>query len=85
MPLIPPPSHRREEPLHSVEEVVPARLVLTELARGFLLSQGDPVRASRFARRFLHEQATIRAPENPPPLGLVSRSLRDRGPRPPEL
>jgi hypothetical protein len=40
------------------EEIVPPRAVLTELARGFLLSQGaDPERAKRFASSFLREQA----------------------------
>jgi hypothetical protein len=39
-------------------EIVPARAVLTELARGFLLSQdADPERAKRFATTFLRERA----------------------------
>ncbi len=40
-----------------IAEVVPARAVLTELARGFLISQNaDPERAKRFAASFLREQ-----------------------------
>lgn len=39
-------------------EIVPARAVLTELARGFLLAQdADPERAKRFAASFLRERA----------------------------
>jgi hypothetical protein len=39
-------------------EIVPRRAVLTELARGFLLSQdADPERAKRFASSFLRERA----------------------------
>ncbi|HTT14657.1 MAG TPA: hypothetical protein VMG81_02610 [Thermoplasmata archaeon] len=44
--------------LASLEEVVPARAVLTELARGFLLvHQSNPEHALRFAEGFLREQA----------------------------
>ena len=40
-----------------VEEIVPPRSVLTELARGFLLTrEGDGRRATRFATTFLQEQ-----------------------------
>jgi hypothetical protein len=51
---------RRPAPVESerIAEIVPARAVLTELARGFLLVQhGDPERAKRFASSFLREQA----------------------------
>lgn len=42
----------------TVEEVVPARAVLTELARGFLLvHESNPERARRFAETFLREKA----------------------------
>jgi len=50
---------RRGEPpvVRPLPEVVPARAVLTELARGFLLvHQSDPAHAARFARSFLKEQ-----------------------------
>ena len=41
-----------------LDEIVPPRAVLTELARGFLLSQdADPERAKRFASSFLRERA----------------------------
>jgi hypothetical protein len=41
----------------SLQEVVPARAVLTELARGFLLVQeSNPERARAFARTFLQER-----------------------------
>jgi hypothetical protein len=40
-----------------LEEVVPARAVLTELARGFLLvHQSNTDRACRFAKTFLAER-----------------------------
>jgi alkanesulfonate monooxygenase SsuD/methylene tetrahydromethanopterin reductase-like flavin-dependent oxidoreductase (luciferase family) len=49
-------------------EAVPARAVLTELARGFLLTQPwDPDSAKRFAISFLREQAG-----RSPPARLVS-------------
>ncbi|MGI0133157.1 MAG: hypothetical protein ACREDK_08770 [Thermoplasmata archaeon] len=52
---------RREEP-PPLDAVVPARAVLTELARGFLLvHQSDRAHATRFALTFLREQA------GPPP------------------
>ena len=51
-PLRAPPS------LEPLEEIVPPRAVLTELARGFLLLHDrDPGRASEFARTFLRERA----------------------------
>ncbi len=41
-----------------LREVVPARAVLTELARGFLLvHESNPARAVRFAETFLKERA----------------------------
>ena len=49
-----------------LREVVPARAVLTELARGFLLvRENDRDRAVRFARTFLHERADPPAPPTP--------------------
>jgi hypothetical protein len=50
--------------LEEIEEVVPARAVLTELARGFLLAQqSDPAQAVRFASTFLKERAGRTPPE----------------------
>lgn len=50
---------RRTAPAEAIDElreVVPARAVLTELARGFLLAQAThPDRAVRFAATFLRE------------------------------
>lgn len=52
------PRRVREGPERPLEEIVPARAVLTELARGFLMVNGsDPVHAARFARSFLKERA----------------------------
>ena len=49
--------------LKELEEIVPARAVLTELARGFLLVQeSNPGRARQFAETFLREQAGDRPP-----------------------
>jgi hypothetical protein len=46
------------EEVEKIEEVVPARAVLTELARGFLLvHDSDPAQAVRFAATFLKERA----------------------------
>lgn len=63
-------ARRREEPppLRPIPEVVPARAVLTELARGFLMVQrSDPAHAARFARSFLQEQAGAGRPDRPVP------------------
>jgi hypothetical protein len=46
-----------DEEVQEIEEVVPARAVLTELARGFLLvHESDPAQAVRFAATFLKER-----------------------------
>lgn len=46
-----------EEEVQEIEEIVPARAVLTELARGFLLVQDtDRAQAVRFAATFLKER-----------------------------
>ena len=61
------PARRKEEPppFRPIEEIVPPRAVLTELARGFLLarSSSDPAHAARFARSFLREQAGAPPPQ----------------------
>jgi len=50
--------------VEEIEEVVPARAVLTELARGFLLvQQTDPAQAVRFASTFLKERSGRSPPE----------------------
>jgi hypothetical protein len=52
-----------DEEVEAIEEVVPARAVLTELARGFLLvHQSDRGRAVQFAMTFLQERAGRPAP-----------------------
>jgi hypothetical protein len=54
----PAPGPPREADEKTLEEVVPARAVLTELARGFLLVQeSNPDRARVFAQTFLRERA----------------------------
>ena len=56
-----------------VEEVVPARAVLTELARGFLLvHESNPDRARRFAETFLREHAGGPPPARVEPVTKVS-------------
>ena len=56
-----------DQPAEELLEVVPARAVLTELARGFLLvRESDRERAVRFARTFLRERSTP-APGPAPP------------------
>jgi len=65
--------------LKELEEIVPARAVLTELARGFLLvHETNPERAVRFAETFLRERegrsASFRA-EPVPKVTLARLSL----------
>ncbi len=59
--------------------MVPARAVLTELARGFLLAhETNPDRAVRFAATFLREYAGTPAPtrvEGTRPVSLGRRRL----------
>jgi hypothetical protein len=67
-----------------LREVVPARAVLTELARGFLLvRENDRARAVRFAVTFLRERTEPdrpRAPAAYPVPSVAQRSL-GRSPR----
>ncbi len=65
-----------------VEEVVPPRSVLTELARGFLLTRDlDGRRAMRFASTFLREQHSapevvrVAAVPEAPPVTFARRLL----------
>ena len=58
MPLRRPPEEPYDPEVEEIREVVPARAVLTELARGFLLvHETNPSRAVRFAETFLRERA----------------------------
>lgn len=64
-----------------VEEVVPPRSVLTELARGFLLTRDhDGSRARRFASTFLRERASssrrTELPSPPEPGVAVTQARR---------
>ncbi len=60
-----------------IAEVVPARAVLTELARGFLISQSaDPERAKRFAASFLREQQGPPVPTRVVPFRFVPAARR---------
>jgi hypothetical protein len=57
----------------TVEEVVPARAVLTELARGFLLvHESNPERAKRFAETFLRERSGAALPVRVEPVAKVT-------------
>ena len=56
----------------SLEDIVPPRAVLTELARGFLMAQSaDPERAKRFASSFLREQSGHPTPGRIVPLNRL--------------
>jgi len=62
-----------DEEVEEIREVVPARAVLTELARGFLLVQGsDRDQAVRFATTFLKECAGRPAPTHVEPVHRVT-------------
>ncbi len=57
----------------ALEDVVPARAVLTELARGFLLAQAsNPDRARVFARTFLQEREGPAAESRAEPVRKVT-------------
>ena len=57
MPLQRPPEEPYDREAEEIREVVPARAVLTELARGFLLvPESNPSRAVRIAETFLRER-----------------------------
>lgn len=58
MPIERPPEEPDDRDVEELREIVPARAVLTELARGFLLvHETNPSRAVRFAETFLRERA----------------------------
>jgi hypothetical protein len=65
-------------------EVVPARAVLTELARGFLLVRdSSPERAVRFAATFLKERSGAPLPQRAEPASnvTIARLALGRSPR----
>jgi hypothetical protein len=63
----------READDKTLEEVVPARAVLTELARGFLLVQeSNPDRARAFAQTFLREREGAGIEARAPPVRKVT-------------
>jgi hypothetical protein len=69
----PPREPPREADEKSFEEIVPARAVLTELARGFLLVQeSNPDRARAFAQTFLRERAGGSPEARTPPFRKVT-------------
>lgn len=69
------------ERLLPVEEVVPPRSVLTELARGFLLArETDGRRAEKFASTFLKEYEGRREEPTPPPPPTFARLFLGRLP-----
>jgi len=74
-----PADEPNDRELKELAEIVPARAVLTELARGFLLvHESNPERAVRFAETFLKEMegrsASFRA-EPVPKVSLARLSL----------
>jgi len=59
--------------LKELEAIVPARAVLTELARGFLLvHESNPQRAVRFAETFLREREGLSASFRAEPVPKVT-------------
>jgi len=74
-----PPVPAEEPGSEDIHVIVPARAVLTELARGFLLvHESNPERAVRFAETFLREQsgrARPPAPSSGPPLSRARLAL----------
>lgn len=63
-----------------VEEVVPARAVLTELARGFLLvHESNPTRARQFAETFLRERSGGVPPARVEPVTKVTMARLSLG------
>jgi hypothetical protein len=75
------PNRSSAERLRELREVVPARAVLTELARGFLLMQGShPDRALQFAATFVRECAGTATPPHSDATRPVSVPARRRPP-----
>lgn len=73
---------RAEPESEELREIVPARAVLTELARGFLLDhESNPQRALLFAETFLKEQTGRMTTSRAEPVGAgrVTRARLDLG------
>ena len=71
-----PPEEERVSEEDQIRALVPARAVLTELARGFLLvHESNPQQALRFAETFLKEQT---GEPRPDPSGSAPRVTRAR-------
>jgi hypothetical protein len=67
------PEEADDREVEEIREIVPARAVLTELARGFLLvNESNPARAVRFAETFLKERAGRIAPARVEPMPKVT-------------
>jgi hypothetical protein len=67
------PADTAADPSEEFRAAVPARAVLTELARGFLLvHQSNPDRAVRFAETFLRECAGGSVPTSAEPIPRVT-------------
>jgi len=79
-PLDRPRAGAFDREVEEIEEVVPARAVLTELARGFLLvHESDPAQAVRFASTFLKERAGRPAPTRIEPVPRVTMARLSLG------
>jgi hypothetical protein len=71
---------QRDPEVSELRDVVPARAVLTELARGFLLVHvSNPDRAVRFAETFLKECTAAAAPERVETTRPVTPARRQLG------
>jgi hypothetical protein len=69
------PGEPEDSEAEEIRTVVPARAVLTELARGFLLvHESNPERAVRFADAFLKERAGRLGPTPPEPNPRVTKA-----------
>jgi len=79
-----PAAERSRAQEEELREIVPARAVLTELARGFLLERdSSPERAVRFAATFLKERSGAPPPQRAEPASNVTlaRLALGRAPR----
>jgi len=69
-----------DEEVEAIREVVPARAVLTELARGFLLvHETDRAQAVQFATTFLKERAGRTLPMRVEPVHNVTMARLSLG------
>jgi hypothetical protein len=68
-----PPEEVDDPEEERIRQIVPARAVLTELARGFLLvHESNPARAVRFAETFLKERTGRAEPPRVEPVQKVT-------------